>query len=261
MAMCSIARLTRTRPSSTRRASRSAFSVSSRASRCGPCPAYRLHERTWVASVEETLATFAQLSVTNRHCEFFWSPREDACALKTLHPTDGPVGELPPDSPPPGRLARYIRPERIDWSWQIFPSERTLRFNELEFAVPAEGGPDCFRELREMLLTRHPDVLWPIEYRTQRADDIPLSPAYGRDSVTISVHQAAERPYAAVFADAEAICRNHHGRPHWGKLHTHTARDLRALYPRFDDFLAARARLDPGDRFLNPYLRGLLLAD
>ena len=112
-----------------------------------------------------------------------------------------------------------------------------------------------------MLLTRHPDVSWPIEYRTQRVDDIPLSPAYGRDSVTISVHQAADRPHAALFADAEAICRNHRGRPHWGKLHAHTARDLHALYPRLGDFLAVRARLDPGGRFLNPYLRGLLLAE
>ena len=84
-------------------------------------PAYRLHERTWVASVEETLATFAPLSAANRHCEFFWSPQEDACALKTLHPTDEPVGESPADPSSPGRLARYVRPERVDWSWKIFP--------------------------------------------------------------------------------------------------------------------------------------------
>ena len=101
----------------------------------------------------------------------------------------------------------------------------------MEFAVPAEHGPDCVREIRDLMRTRHPDVLWPIEYRTLRADDIPLSPAYGRATVTISIHQAAELPYQAFFADAEAIFRNHRGRPHWGKLHSHTARELRDLYP------------------------------
>jgi FAD/FMN-containing dehydrogenase len=221
-------------------------------------PAYRLHERTWVAPVEETFARLDELIAANRHCEFFWSPRDDACALKTLNPTDAPPGELPGGPPPPGRLARYVRPERIDWSWKIYPSERTLRFNELEFAVPAEGGPGCFHELRELMRARHPEVAWPIEYRTQRGDDIPLSPAYGRDSVTISVHQAADLPHAAFFADAEAVFRNHRGRPHWGKLHSHTARDLHALYPRLGDFLTLRARLDPHGRFLNPYLRDLL---
>lgn len=107
--------------------------------------------------------------------------------------------------------------------------------------------------------TRYPDVVWPIEYWTVRADDIPLSPAHGRATVTISIHQAAELPHRPFFADAEAIFRNHRGRPHWGKLHTHTARELRGLYPGFDAFRAVRARLDPDGRFLNGHLRGLFL--
>jgi FAD/FMN-containing dehydrogenase len=223
-------------------------------------PAYRLHERTWIAGVEECFDQLDDLIAANRHCEFFWSPREDACALKTLNPTDAEPQVLAGTMPAVhGRLVRYVQPERIDWSYRIFPSERTLRFNEMEFAVPAENGPDCFREIRQLMQERHPDVLWPIEYRTLRADDIPLSPAYGRETVTISIHQAAELPYRAFFADAEAIFRNHRGRPHWGKVHSHTARELRDLYPQWDDFLALRERLDPTGRFLNDYLRELLL--
>ena len=129
----------------------------------------------------------------------------------------------------------------------------------MEFAVPAESGPDCMRELRDLMRTRHPDVAWPVEYRTLHADEIPLSPAHSRATVTISVHQAAELPHRAFFTDAEAIFRNHRGRPHWGKLHTHSARELGGLYPRFDDFRVVRERLDPGGRFLNAHLRQLLL--
>jgi L-gulonolactone oxidase len=106
--------------------------------------------------------------------------------------------------------------------------------------------------------SRHSYVQWPIEYRTLRADDIALSPAYGRPTVTISLHQAADKPYREFFADAEAIFRNHRGRPHWGKIHTHSSRELEALYPQWGEFLALRARLDPHRRFQNRYLRALL---
>lgn len=48
------------------------------------------------------------------------------------------------------------------------------------------------------------------------------------------------------------------GRPHWGKLHTLTAETLRERYPRFDDFIALRDRLDPERRFGNRYLERVL---
>jgi FAD/FMN-containing dehydrogenase len=51
---------------------------------------------------------------------------------------------------------------------------------------------------------------------------------------------------------------DHDGRPHWGKLHTLTADQLRPKYPRFDDFLAVRDRLDPHRVFTNPYLDRVL---
>jgi FAD/FMN-containing dehydrogenase len=222
-------------------------------------PAYKLHERTWPAPFDACLEQMPDLIDENRHFEFFWSPRDDACAMKTLNPTDEPVGEIAPAVPAEGRMVRYLGPEYVDWSHRVFPSERTLLFNEMEFAVPKEVGPACVREIRRLMQTRYPEIIWPIEYRTVRADDIPLSPAFGRATVTISIHQAAELSYEAFFRDAETIFRSHNGRPHWGKLHSHTARDLRALYPQFDAFRAVRERLDPRGRFLNDHLRRLLL--
>jgi FAD/FMN-containing dehydrogenase len=223
-------------------------------------PAYRLHERTWPAAFEECMARLPALIAENRHFEFFWSPGEDLCAMKTLNPTtEAALAEERPAPAAPGRMARYLGPERIDWSYRIFPSQRTVKFVEMEFAVPAAQGPDCMHEIRQMMRAKHPDVLWPVEYRTLHSDDIPLSPAYGRETVTISVHQAAELPYRDFFADAEAIFRNHRGRPHWGKMHSHTARELRDLYPEWDVFLSVRARVDPAGRFLNVHLRELFL--
>ncbi|MEZ4735240.1 MAG: D-arabinono-1,4-lactone oxidase [Caldilineaceae bacterium] len=230
-------------------------------------PAYRLHERTWVAGFDECMSQLDTLIANNRHFEFFWVPSEDVCAMKTLNPTTTETLESPNGAERPlcdqpsvtGRLARYVREEKIDRSYRIFPSERNLKFNETEFAVPAASGPDCLREIRQLMQRRYPAVLWPIEYRTLAADDIPLSPAYGRATVTISVHQAAELPYQPFFADVEAIFRNHQGRPHWGKIHTNTARELTELYPAWGDFQAVRAQVDPTGLFLNEHLRTILI--
>ena len=221
-------------------------------------PAYRLHEKTWAEPFDSCMAKLEEYIDATRHFEYFWSPREDACACKALHPTkDLEIKDPTLQEQPTGRLSRYISEERIDFSHRIFPSERNMLFNEMEFAVPAEAGPNCVRAIRQLMQEKHPDVLWPIEYRTLAPDDIWLSPAYHRDTVTISIHQAAELPHEAFFADAEAIFREFNGRPHWGKMHTHTAKELKKLYPKWDDFVAMREFVDGNGRFLNPYLQNL----
>jgi FAD/FMN-containing dehydrogenase len=221
-------------------------------------PAYHLCERTWVVPFDQCLAELDEQIAANRHFEFFWVPEVDACAMKALNPAD-PASPLTAHrwEPPTGRLARYVGPERSDRSYRIFPAERTLKFNEIEFAVSAASGPECLCELRQLMQRRHPQVAWPIEYRTLAADELWLSPAYGRATVTISLHQGAELPYYAFFADVEAVFRNHSGRPHWGKCHTHTARDLAPLYPQWAAFQTVRQELDPMGRFLNAHLRQL----
>lgn len=219
-------------------------------------PAYRLHERTWAEPFAECMARLDERIAATRHFEFFWVPGEDVAACKALQPIDTETWQVSENLPGLSeRLRRYIGPERVEWSHRIFPSERNNRFVEMEFAIPAADGPACMHEIRALMQERHPSVQWPVEYRTLAADDGWLSPAYQRQSVTISVHQAADLPYADFFADAEALFRRYRGRPHWGKLHSHTAADFAQLYPRWNDFLTIRQELDPEGRFLNEHLR------
>jgi L-gulono-1,4-lactone dehydrogenase len=70
--------------------------------------------------------------------------------------------------------------------------------------------------------------------------------------VAVHLYHRADAP--AYFDAVEAIMSEHAGRPHWGKLHGLDASTLRARYPRFDDFRAVRAELDPDGVFANPYL-------
>jgi FAD/FMN-containing dehydrogenase len=209
-------------------------------------PAYRLHERIWREDVAPALEALPEHVASHRHFEFFWLPQRDRLELKTLDPSEPPPGSVP------GRGR-----ERAGPAHAILPSVREVPFVEMEYAVPAEHGVACFLELRERVRRRHPHVAWPVEYRTLAADAIPLSPAYGRETVTLSLHQAAELPYHDFFADCEPIFRAVQGRPHWGKLHSCTAARLRELYPRWDEFHAVRRALDPRGRFVNGYLREL----
>jgi len=209
-------------------------------------PAYRLHERVWKIGVEECLAGLEGHVAAHRHFEFFWYPHKDYAEMKALDPT-----EAAPD-PLDG-----VKGERIDWSDRVFPTARELRFNEMEYAVPAESGPACFAAVRQRMKSAHPDVVWPVEYRTVAADDGWLSPMHARQSVAISLHQDAALPCDAFFADVEPIFREHGGRPHWGKLHNLGARELAPLYPMWERFLDVRRRLDPRGVFLNDHLRTL----
>lgn len=213
-------------------------------------PAYRVHEKLAQVPISDCLARLHEQIEANRHFEFFWYPQTDLAHTKTLNPTDRAPDELPD-----------IEGERIDDSAHIFPSVREVKFNEIEYSLPFAHGPDCFREIRELMRSEYPNVTWPVEYRTQAADEIYLSPAFGRETVAISVHQAAELPCRDFFADAERIFRAYDGRPHWGKMHNLSAAQLRELYPQWDDFQAARRKLDPEGRFLNGYLRRLFGED
>lgn len=211
-------------------------------------PAYNLHEKQWETSFDQCLQNLDHLIATNRHFEFFWRPQRDVCLMKTLNPTTDAPNELPD-----------LEGQRIDHSYRIFPSERNNKFNEIEFAVPEANGVDCLMELRELMMKKHTDITWPLEYRTLAADDSLIGPASGRETIAISAHQAAEKPEQAFFADVEAIFRNHDGRPHWAKMHTHTAVDFEKLYPRWDAFHQIRRDLDPNGRFMNDHLRTIFV--
>jgi FAD/FMN-containing dehydrogenase len=224
-------------------------------------PVYKLRERTRALPFDMCLKRYPEEESANRTAEFWWLPAHDVCVLKTFTETDEePFAIAAPDAPP-GTVARYLRPERVDWSWRCYPSIRSVPFVEMEYTVPIAAGPAAMRAVRKVMQTRHPDCTWAVEYRTQPGETSLLSPTQGADSVTISIHQAADLPYAALFADTEAVFLAHGGRPHWGKLHGLGQGELERLYPELGTFRAVQAELDPTGTFVNPYLAGLGAAE
>lgn len=257
---------------------------------------YGLRERGSVMGVEELFRDLGRRRDETRHFEFWWFPYADAAICKTLEEGEAPRPRRSPEEMSRGgtmdeeqrlflqlnELARAVpflagpinrtvtaaaakgmtkagnenRPLRL--SYEAFPSPRLVRFNEMEFAVPAAQGADCVREIAAMIRKRRIATAFPLEFRFVKADKGWLSPFYERDSVTISVHQYAKIEPRPLFAPCEEIFRRYEGRPHWGKMHSHGPEDLSRLYPKLQDFLALRERLDPGGRFLNSHLKSLL---
>lgn len=222
-------------------------------------PAYRLHERTWSTSWQECLESWPSTADGFRNAEFYWLPEHDRCVIKALEETaDDPAPARRVRPAPPGTVQRYLTPSQVDWSWRVFPSERTVRFVEMEYALPAECGLAAMAELRTLMRTAHRKVTWAVEYRSQAGEDSLLSPTQGEPAATISVHDLADRPHGEFFRDAQSLFRSFGGRPHWGKLQSLARPGLLAAYPCLPQFEQVRGELDPTGTFLNDYLAAIL---
>jgi len=144
--------------------------------------------------------------------------------------------------------------EYVDHSHRVFASPRLVRFSEMEYAIPRAAARQAISRLVEMVKARGFLLSFPVEVRFVAGDDIPLSPAFGRETCYIAVHVFQGMPYEPYFCAVEEIMRSYGGRPHWGKIHFQGEDTLQGLYPEWERFQAVRGALDPAQRFSNPYL-------
>lgn len=252
-------------------------------------PRFSLHAAEAPSTLGEVLNEFEARTRSADHFEFFWFPHAEGVRTKTNT-------RLPADAPtqPLSAVARFIDTEVVnnvalnalvglgrwapictpcvnrmlgivssrrdysDASHRVFVTARRVKFREMEYSVPLAAVPQVMRELRRMIERRGFTISFPIEVRATGSDALWLSPAVERESGYIAVHRYFRDPDREYFHEAEAIFADYEGRPHWGKMHTRDAEQLRALYPRFDDFVALRNQLDPDRVFANDYLRRVL---
>ena len=100
------------------------------------------------------------------------------------------------------------------------------------------------------------------EVRTIAADELWLSPAYGRDSVALHFTWVPDHAAViAVVAAMEELLLPLGARPHWGKLTTVAPERIVASYERAADFGRLLADHDPAGKFRNPFLDDFFPAD
>jgi FAD-linked oxidoreductase len=249
-------------------------------------PAFLLRAQEMPLPLGDVLSGFDELADGNDHFEFYWFPHTDIALTKRNNRVAAGVG-----ASPVGRFRGWVddellsnrvfemtnrlavrRPklvprinqlaskalsarEYVDSSYKVFVSERNVVFRESEYAVPREHVVEVVQQLRAWIDRSGERFPFPIEVRVAAADDIWLSTANGRDTGYIAIHQYHRLEHNKYFDAFEQIVGAFGGRPHWGKLHTLGAEQFRQRYPRFDDFVAVRDRLDPQRAFANPYTR------
>ncbi|RKN51034.1 FAD-binding protein [Micromonospora endolithica] len=130
-----------------------------------------------------------------------------------------------------------------------------------EYLVPRSAAADVLAALDPVAHLIAP-VLQVCELRTVAADRLWLSPAYDRDSLAVHFTWIADadrvRP---VLAAVEQRLAPFAPRPHWGKVFDIVPAAVAATYPRYADFRALAARLDPAGVFRTDLLDRYLPRD
>ena len=250
-------------------------------------PAFLLTAEEGPQPLTEVLAGFTEHVAANEHFEFYWFPHTDVALTKRNNRSAGPAAPLsrlrrvlddevlsnglfeltcrvgraaPAAIPRLNRLAAKALAARTytDLAPAVFTSPRRVRFCEMEYALPRAELPAVVHELRTLPERHGLRISFPMEVRVAPADDVALSTASGRDTAYVAVHCYRKTDFTAYFNAVEQIMGAVAGRPHWGKLHSLGAEQLRERYPRFGEFVGVRDRLDPERRFTNAYLDRVL---
>lgn len=245
-------------------------------------PAFTLHGVDRPAPLEETLAALDELGAANDHFEFYVFPHTRTALTRTNNHVDTPprprprarawaedvlitnhvfhafclAGRAaPPLIPTINRVVTRVAGSNdlTDRSDRIFATTRSVRFTEMEYALPREHTATALRRILALIDERGFRVPFPIEVRLVAQDDAFLSPVHGRDSGYIAVHMFKGMEWRPYFRAVEQVMDEYDGRPHWGKRHFQTAATLSPRYPRWERFQAVRSRLDPDGRFVNMY--------
>jgi xylitol oxidase len=164
-----------------------------------------------------------------------------------------PIPGLPPENCTrqlgiPGAWHERLPHFRLDFT----PSSGAeLQSEYLVARADAAAAVRAVHSLREEITP----LLLISELRTVAADDLWLSPSYGRDSFAIHF---TWRPDPTAVEPVLTMIENRlaplGARPHWGKVFTTPSEVVADLYPRMADFVELRQRLDPGAKFGNDFV-------
>lgn len=250
-------------------------------------PAFELVGNSYRLSLDESMDALETLRNHHRNMEFYWFPYTNTVQIKTM---DVASEQILPSSQKENNMMKKIMIENgLFWvmseisrrapksakaistltalgvpigseiraSHELFATPRLVKFQEMEYAVPMDRLKTILREIDQTIRRAKYAVHFPIECRFVKKDTIWLSPAYERDSAYIAIHMYKGMEFSPYFQALEAIFRHHDGRPHWGKMHTMNKADLKAVYPRLEDFVTIRNQLDERGIFLNEYTKSL----
>lgn len=125
-----------------------------------------------------------------------------------------------------------------------------------EYLVPRRDAVRAIEAIRT-LADRIAPLLLVNEIRTVAANDLWLSPSYGEAAVGLHFTWRRDQPAVEALLPAIEVALPDTARPHWGKLSALGPAEIRRRTPRWADFAALAARMDPVGRFRNAHVERL----
>jgi L-gulonolactone oxidase len=230
--------------------------------------AFNLSSEMELLPFDEALARMDEIVDSNDHVKFWWLPYTQQMRVFRINRTaEQPsrkrfpspftiaqgalngrhhvAGLLPLVIPTLNRAtAKCFRTHRrVDRSDRVFVLPTPVHHQEMEYAFDRTLAPTIIRQLRRLIEGKGLAVTCNVEVRFVAADDIMLSPAFGRSSCFLGALTCSDEK--SYFAGYEELMADAEGRPHWGKVFSLPASVLRARYPKFDRFNEIRQEFDP----------------
>lgn len=131
---------------------------------------------------------------------------------------------------------------------------------QAEYFVPHEKAVEALQAVQQLGKTVGPH-LFISEIRTIAADELWLSPCYGRNSVAIHFTLRQEIPEVQkLLPQIEKALEPYSPRPHWGKLFTMPAHTLAKQYDKWTAFKKMVKEFDPNGKLRNDFLKKTIYA-
>lgn len=131
---------------------------------------------------------------------------------------------------------------------------------ETEWAFDYANAQQILKDYKEMLMNDGYEYSFVQEIRFTQADNFWLSPAYGRDSLWLSMYNVdSVANYDDQLMRFEKFARANGGRPHWGKEATLNAQYLNTQFEKIGQFQTLMKELDPQEKFVNNWIKKIFL--
>lgn len=252
-------------------------------------PSFQMHAITEAWPFEDVIENLEQFVAGSDHFKFWWfAPNENVVIFRQRR-TDEPRND--------SDLKRWFKDELlgfavyraalalqklnrrrlVPWTNRVLAGEYAKRFERIckshvAFLTPkppvhreAESAFDyadakaLLREYRRLVLESGYCYSMVQEVRFTKADEFWASPAYGRDSIWLSMYNVdSDANYQQQFQLFERFATAHAARPHWGKESTFDRDYLLASYPRLSELIELVPRYDPAGRFANPWIQRIV---
>jgi FAD/FMN-containing dehydrogenase len=251
-------------------------------------PTYQMHAITETMPFDDLLANLDELVRGHDHFKFWWLVGEDKVIVFRQNRTSAPRNDsdftrwLKDDVVAGAAYRAMLALQKIDRDRMVRLTNRVVgqaygkRFErickshvafltpeppvhrESEWAFDYSNAVELLREYRDLLLGCGHSFSFIQEIRFTAADDFWASPSYGRDSIWLSLYNIDKSArWDDQLATFLRFVSKHDARPHWGKEANFDGAEMRACFPRFDEFAKVRESYDPGAKFANPWIRGV----